>query len=76
MFDSKRDVGAAQDPISMLPECFREHETMNELDHVIDIAAANSRWSNRDVARAVCRLLHLIVGDAHAPVAANMAKNR
>ena len=76
MLGSKRDISAAQDPISMLPDCFRTPETMQKLDQIIDIAAANSRWSNTDVARAVCRLLHLIVGDMHAPVAANRVKNR
>lgn len=50
-------------PLDVLPECFRNAEDAERLDYIFDKAAANSRWSNRDVAWAICKVLHLICGD-------------
>lgn len=51
------------DPISLLPQCFRNKDDIEMLERLFDRVAANSRWSNRDVARAVCKMLHYMVGD-------------
>lgn len=51
------------DPISLMPEAFLNKEDMELLDKVFDRIATESRWSNRDVARAVTKLIHYIVGD-------------
>lgn len=51
------------DPISLLPEAFRNKDDIEMLERLFDRVAANSRWSNRDVARAVCKMLHYMVGD-------------
>lgn len=63
MFARNEAPSGRRDPIFPLPGCFQSEDTMEKLDEIIDIAAANSRWSNKDVAMAVCKLLHLIVGD-------------
>lgn len=55
--------GHALEPIEVLPECFVNEDDVNRLDYIFDKTAANSRWSNEDVAWAMCRLLHLICGD-------------
>ena len=52
-----------QDPISLMPEAFLNEEDMQLLDRVFDRVAMESRWSSRDVARAMAKLLHYIVGD-------------
>lgn len=49
-------------PIDVLPECFRNKEDAERLDYIFDKAAANGRWSNKDVAWAICRMLNLICG--------------
>lgn len=51
------------DPISLLPQCFRNKDDIEMLERLFDRVAANSRWSNRDVARAVCKMLHYMVGN-------------
>ncbi len=51
------------EPIEILPECFLNKKDVRRLDAIFDKAAANSRWSNEDVAWAICRVLHLICGD-------------
>ena len=53
------------EPIDILPECFLNEKDIKRLDAIFDRAAANSRWSNEDVARAICRVLHLICGDGN-----------
>lgn len=53
-----------RDPtIELLPDAFKNDEDMELLDAIFDRVAAESRWSNRDVARAFCRIIHYIVGD-------------
>lgn len=51
------------DPISLMPEAFLNEEDMKLLDKVFDRIATESRWSNKDVARAITRLIHYIVGN-------------
>ena len=53
----------SEDPISLMPEAFLNEEDMQLLDRVFDRIAMESRWSSRDVARAMARLMHYIVGD-------------
>ena len=50
-------------PLEVMPECFLNNEDVERLDYIIDKTAANSRWDNMQVAWAIARLLHMIVGD-------------
>lgn len=50
-------------PLDLMPEFLLNEEDVERLDTIIDKVAANSRWSNNQVAWAIARLLHLIVGD-------------
>lgn len=49
--------------LEQLPETFLNEDDMELLDRLFDRVAAESRWSNRDVAHAFCKLIHMIVGD-------------
>jgi len=55
--------GHPLEAIEVLPECFLNEDDVDRLDYIFDKAAAYSRWSNEDVAWAMCRLLHYICGD-------------
>lgn len=56
-------MDVTNDPIMLLPEVFKNEDDMDMLDRLFDRVAAESRWSNRDVARAICKMLHYMVGD-------------
>lgn len=56
-------VGDNQDPISLMPDVFLNEDDIQLFDRVFDRVAMESRWSSRDVARAMARLLHYIIGD-------------
>lgn len=56
-------AGDNQDPISLMPDVFLNEDDIQLFDMVFDRVAMESRWSSRDVARAIARLLHYIIGD-------------
>lgn len=56
-------AGDNQDPISLMPDVFLNEDDIQLFDRVFDRVAMESRWSSRDVARAIARLLHYIIGD-------------
>lgn len=56
-------AGDNQDPISLMPDVFLNEDDIQLFDRVFDRVAMESRWSSRDVARAMARLLHYIIGD-------------
>ncbi len=53
----------AKDPLDLLPEQFVNKEDVEAFDKVFDRVATESRWSNKDVARAFVKMICYITND-------------